>query len=71
MEVAKLSTTIGGSIIGGTVETQEVLDFCAEHNILPEVQMIDIKDINDAFDKVKDEEVRFRYVIDMASLKKE
>jgi len=71
MEVAKLSTTIGGSIIGGTIETQEVLDFCAEHNILPEVQMIDIKDINDAFDKVKDEEVRFRYVIDMASLKKE
>jgi len=71
MEVAKMSSTIGASIIGGTAETQEVLDFCAEHNILPDVQLINIEDINDALDKVKDEEVRFRYVIDMASLKKE
>jgi len=69
MEVAKFSTTVGGSLIGGTVETQEVLDFCAEHNIAPEIELIDIKDINTAFDKVKDEEVRFRYVIDMATLK--
>jgi len=69
MEVAKLCTTIGGSMIGGTIETQEVLNFCAEHQILPEVQMINIEDINDALNKVKDEEVRFRYVIDMASLK--
>ncbi|MDQ1142416.1 NAD(P)-dependent alcohol dehydrogenase [Pedobacter agri] len=69
MEVAKLSTTIGGSLIGGTVETQEVLDFCAKHGISPEVQMINIEEINDAFDQVKNEEVRFRYVIDMTSLK--
>ena len=68
MEVAKFSTTVGGSLIGGTTETQEVLDFCAEHHISPEVQLIDIADINDAFEKVKDEEVRFRYVIDMATL---
>ncbi|PWS28748.1 hydroxyacid dehydrogenase [Pedobacter yonginense] len=69
MEVAKFCSTVGGSLIGGTVETQEVLDFCAEHNISPDVQMIDIKDINKALDKIKDEEVRFRYVIDMATLK--
>ncbi len=69
MEVAKYSRTVGGSLIGGIKETQEVLDFCAKHNILPEVEMIDIKNINDAFDKVKDEDVRFRYVIDMQSLK--
>lgn len=69
MEVAKLSTTIGGSLIGGTVETQEVLDFCAEHGISPDVELIDIAEINEALDKVKDEEVRFRYVIDMATLK--
>lgn len=71
MEVAKLGRSVGGSMIGGIAETQEVLDFCAEHNILPHVQMIDIQDINEAFNKVKDEEVRFRYVIDMASLQRE
>ena len=69
MEVAKLSTSIGGSLIGGTIETQEVLDFCADHHILPDVEFINIDEINNAFDKLKDEEVRFRYVIDMASLK--
>lgn len=69
MEVAKFARSVAGSLIGGVAETQEVLDFCAEHNILPQVEMIDIKDINKAFDKIKDEEVRFRYVIDMESLK--
>jgi len=69
MDVAKYSTTIGGSLIGGTVETQEVLDFCAEHGISPEIELIDIAEINKALDRVKDEEVRFRYVIDMATLK--
>lgn len=69
MEVAGFSRSVGGSIIGSIAETQEVLNFCAEHNILPDVQMIDMNDINDAFKKIKDEEVRFRYVIDMKSLK--
>ncbi|RYG03336.1 MAG: NAD(P)-dependent alcohol dehydrogenase, partial [Chitinophagaceae bacterium] len=68
MEVAKFSTTIGASLIGGTIETQEVLDFCAKHKIAPEVQIIPIQQINEAFDKIKDEEARFRYVIDMASI---
>jgi uncharacterized zinc-type alcohol dehydrogenase-like protein len=71
MELAKLNKSIGGSIIGGVAETQQVLDFCAEHQILPHVQLIPIQDVNEAFDQIKDEEVRFRYVIDMASLTEE
>ena len=69
MEMAMHRRLISGSIIGGIAETQEVLEFCAEHNILPEVEIIKMQDINEAFEKMKDEEVRFRYVIDMASLK--
>jgi uncharacterized zinc-type alcohol dehydrogenase-like protein len=69
MELASQARSVGGSLIGGIAETQEVLDFCAEHNILPQVEMINIEDINDAYDKVKNEDVRFRYVIDMKSLK--
>lgn len=70
MEVATHRRSIASSIIGGIAETQEVLDFCAQHGIAPEVEMIDIQDINDALKKMADGEVRFRYVIDMASLKK-
>lgn len=70
-EAAMHRRSLAGSIIGSIAETQEVLDFCAEHNILPEVQMIDMQDINKAYDQMLDEEVRFRYVIDMASLKQE
>ncbi len=65
MEVASQARSIGGSLIGGIAETQEVLDFCAKHQILPHVEMISLENINEAFDKMKDEEVRFRYVIDM------
>ena len=61
--------SIAGSIIGSVAETQEVLDFCAEHGIGPDIEVIAIQDINDAYKKVQDGEVRFRYVIDMASLK--
>ncbi|OOQ59800.1 NAD(P)-dependent alcohol dehydrogenase [Mucilaginibacter pedocola] len=65
MDVASQGRSIGGSLIGGIAETQEVLNFCAEHNILPHVEMIEMEDINDAFEKLKDDDVRFRYVIDM------
>ena len=58
-------------LIGGIAETQEVLDFCAEHNIMPETELIPIQDINKAFKQMQDGEVRFRYVIDMQSLKEE
>jgi uncharacterized zinc-type alcohol dehydrogenase-like protein len=71
MEVAMHRRSLAGSLIGGIAETQEVLDFCAEHNIMPEVEMIPIQDINKAFKKMQDGEVRFRYVIDMQSLKEE
>ncbi len=64
-------TSVAGSIIGGIAETQEVLDFCAEHQIGPDVQVIPIQQINDAYKDVIDGDVRFRYVIDMASLKDE
>ena len=48
-----------------------MLDFCAEHGIAPDVQIIPIQEINEAYKRVKDGEVRFRHVIDMASLKQE
>ncbi len=59
---------IAGSLIGSIKETQEVLQFCAEHNVAPDIQVIRIDELNDAHDKVEKGEVRFRYVIDMASL---
>lgn len=65
MNVAMFNRTLGGSIIGSIAETQEILDFCAKHKIGPEVEMININQVNEAFDKVKHEDVRFRYVIDM------
>lgn len=61
--------SVGGSSIGGIADTQEVLNFCAEHKIAPHVELINIEEINEAYEKIKNEDVRFRYVIDMASLK--
>jgi len=60
---------IAGSLIGGIRETQEMLDFCAEHNIVSDVEMIDIQDINDAYDRVVKADVKYRFVIDMKTLK--
>ena len=71
MEMASYRRSVAGSLIGGIAETQEVLDFCAEHHILPDVEMIAMQDINKAFDKLMDKEVRYRQVIDMQSLKDE
>lgn len=59
---------IAGSLIGGIAETQEMLDFCGRMNILPECEMIKMEDINDAFDRMEKSDVRYRFVIDMASL---
>jgi uncharacterized zinc-type alcohol dehydrogenase-like protein len=70
-EVAFHRKRVAGSLIGSIAETQEVLDFCAEHGIGPEIQLIDIQDINAAYQKVESGDVRFRYVIDMASLQKD
>ncbi|WP_353216231.1 NAD(P)-dependent alcohol dehydrogenase [Sandarakinorhabdus sp.] len=62
---------VAGSLIGGIAETQAVLNLCAEHGIRPEIEMIEMADINHAFDRIKAGDVRFRHVIDMASLKAE
>jgi len=59
---------IAGSLIGGIAETQEMLDFCARMNILPDVEMIRMDQINDAFDRMERSDVRYRFVIGMASL---
>lgn len=60
---------IAGSVIGGIRETQEMLDFCAEHKIESEVEVIPIQQVNEAYERVLKSDVRFRFVIDMASLK--
>jgi uncharacterized zinc-type alcohol dehydrogenase-like protein len=59
---------IAGSPIGGIAETQEMLDFCAAKNILPDCETIRMDQINDAFDRMERSDVRYRFVIDMASL---
>ena len=61
--------TLAGSLIGGIRETQEMLDFCAEHNITSDVEMISIDKINEAYERVLKSDVKYRFVIDMASLK--
>lgn len=62
--------SLAGSLIGGIAETQEMLDFCARHGIGADVEMIDIQDINTAYGRMLNSDVRYRFVIDMASLKK-
>lgn len=60
--------TIAGSVIGGIKETQEMLDFCGKHNILPEVEVIAIQQVNDAYERMLKNDVKYRFVIDMATL---
>ena len=60
---------VAGSVIGGIAETQEMLDFCGEHNIVSEIEVINIQDINAAYGRMLKSDVRYRFVIDMASLK--
>ena len=60
---------LAGSLIGGIAETQELLDFCAEHKITCDVEMIDMQTINTAFERMQKGDVRYRFVIDMASMK--
>jgi alcohol dehydrogenase (NADP+) len=59
---------VAGSLIGGIKETQEMLDFCADHNIVSDVEVINIQDINQAYERMLKGDVRYRFVIDMASL---
>ncbi|WP_449433466.1 NAD(P)-dependent alcohol dehydrogenase [Pseudomonas putida] len=61
--------SIAGSIIGGIQATQEMLEFCAEHQVLADCEMIAMQDINSAFARMQANDVKYRFVIDMASLK--
>jgi len=58
-----------GSAIGGIAETQEMLDFCAQHGIVSDIELIPIQKINEAWERMLKQDVRYRFVIDMASLK--
>ncbi|RYD78598.1 MAG: NAD(P)-dependent alcohol dehydrogenase [Sphingobacteriales bacterium] len=60
--------SIAGSLIGGIKETQEMLDFCAEHNIVSDVEIIRMDEINTAYERVLKSDVKYRFVIDMATL---
>ena len=59
---------LAGSLIGGIKETQEMLDFCAEHNIVSDIELIAMPAINDAFQRMLKSDVKYRFVIDMATL---
>jgi uncharacterized zinc-type alcohol dehydrogenase-like protein len=61
--------SLAGSMIGGIPETQEMLDFCAEHGIVSDIEMIPMNYINTAYERLLKSDVRYRFVIDMASLK--
>ena len=60
---------LAGSLIGGIKETQEMLDFCGEHNIVSDVEIIDIQNINTAYERMMKSDVKYRFVIDIKSLK--
>ena len=62
--------SLSGSIIGGMPETQEMLDYCGEHNIVADIEMIPIQKINEAYTRMQKNDVKYRFVIDMASLQK-
>ncbi|HCF7262683.1 TPA: NAD(P)-dependent alcohol dehydrogenase [Pseudomonas aeruginosa] len=62
--------SIAGSAIGGIAETQEMLDFCAAHGIACDIEMIEIQQINQAYERMLASDVKYRFVIDMASLQK-
>jgi alcohol dehydrogenase (NADP+) len=61
--------SLAGSIIGGIAETQQVIDYCAARNIKADIELIRAEDINRAYERVVNKDVRYRFVIDMASLK--
>ena len=63
--------SLSGSLIGGIEETQAMLDFCGQHNITSDIELIPIQKINEAYDRLLKSDVKYRFVIDMASLQKE
>lgn len=72
-EISSFSVVVGNKVVtgsghGGLQEAQEMLDFCAEHNIVSDIELIDIQDIDNAFERLEKGDVRYRFVIDMATL---
>ena len=61
--------SVAGSLIGGIAETQELLDFCGEKNIVSDIELIDMQYINEAYERMLKSDVKYRFVIDMKSLK--
>lgn len=61
--------TFAGSLIGGIKETQEMLDFCSKNNIVPEIEIIDADSIDSAYERILKSDVRYRFVIDISTLK--
>ena len=59
---------LAGSLIGGIAETQEMLDYCAKHGIVSDIEVIPIQQINEAYERMLKGDVRYRFVIDIASL---
>ena len=59
---------LAGSVIGGMPETQEMIDFCAAHKIVSDVEMVPMQSVNEAYERLLKNDVRYRFVIDMASL---
>jgi len=60
---------VAGSLIGGITETQEMLDFCGIHGITSDIELIDIASINTAYERMMRSDVKYRFVIDLASLR--
>ncbi len=61
--------SVSGSLIGGIAETQEMLDFCGKHNIISDIELIDIAQINDAYERMLKSDVKYRFVIDINTLR--
>jgi uncharacterized zinc-type alcohol dehydrogenase-like protein len=59
---------LSGSMIGGMPETQQMLDYCAEHDIVSDIEMVNVDKLNEAYDRVVKADVKYRFVIDLASL---
>ena len=60
--------TLAGSLIGGIQETQEMLNFCGKHQILADIELINIQEVNSAYRRILNSDIRYRFVINMASL---
>ena len=68
-QVAFHRRSISGTLIGSIAETQEVLDYCAAHKIVSDIEVIPIQKINEAYERMLRSDVRYRFVIDIASLR--